>query len=94
MTRPVIAETKEWRLWKNRQRQDAIVVSLSAFQGHTVVGVRQFYTNGQGQMRPTAKGVTMSINRLPELAKAIEAALKEALSLGLLHGKGETEAEQ
>ena len=42
-------------------------------------------------MLPTAKGVTMAVERLPELATAINRALKKARELGLLPDDGAAE---
>jgi hypothetical protein len=76
------------KFFKNR-RKDIIVVSLSTFEGRNLVDVRQFFTNEQGQIRPTSKGVAMVVLRLPELAAAINKALKQAQELGLLDDKRE-----
>jgi len=82
--RPTLPEPIEWRLWKNRQRRDAIVVSLSTYEGHNLIGVRMHTTSQDGKMLPTAKGVSMMVARLPELAKAVELALAKARELHLL----------
>jgi hypothetical protein len=82
--RPTLPEPIEWRLWKNRQRRDAIVVSLSTFEDRNLISVRTYTTNQAGKMLPTAKGVSLVIARLPELAIAINRALKKARELGLI----------
>lgn len=74
------------KFFKNR-RKDVIVVSLSTYEGRNLVDVRQHFTNEQGQMRPTSKGVAMVVLRLPELAAAINKALAKAKELGLLDGE-------
>jgi Transcriptional Coactivator p15 (PC4) len=71
------------KFFKNR-RKDVIVVSLSTYEGQNLVDVRQHFHNEQGQMRPTSKGVAMVVLRLPDLAKAINRAVKQAVDLGLL----------
>jgi len=76
------------KFFKNR-RKDVIVVSLSTFEGKNLVDVRQHFTNTHGQNRPTTKGVAMVVRRLPDLAKAINAALAKAHELGLLEGGGD-----
>jgi hypothetical protein len=80
---PVIVE----RFWKNR-RHDAIVVTLSTFQGKNIVDVRMHAMNKAGQLQPTGKGVAMVVLRLPELAAAINKALAKARELGLLEDEG------
>jgi hypothetical protein len=75
------------KFFKNRRRQDIVVVSLSTYEGHNLVDLRQHFTNEQGQMRPTSKGVAMVVQRLPELAAAVNKALVKARELGLLNDK-------
>ncbi len=87
--RPTLPEPIEWRLWKNRQRRDAIVVSLSPFEGKTIAGIRLYTTSQDGKMLPTTKGVSVVVTRLPELAAAINRALAKARELGLLVDHGE-----
>lgn len=83
---PPLAEPIEWRLWKNRQRRDAIVVSPSTYEGRNLFGIRLHTTSPDGKMLPTGKGVSMVIGRLPELAQAVNRAMKRAQALGLLDG--------
>jgi hypothetical protein len=84
-----LPEPIEWRLWKNRQRRDAIVVSLSTYEGRNLISVRTYTTSQDGKMLPTAKGVSMMVLRLPELAAAVTKALKKARELGLLPDEGD-----
>jgi hypothetical protein len=86
--RPTLAEPIEWRLWKNRQRRDAVVVSLATFEDRNLISVRLYTTSPDGKMLPTAKGVSLVVARLPELATAIGSALKKAKELGLLADDG------
>lgn len=81
---PLLPEPIEWRLWKNRQRRDAIVVSLSSYEGKTLAGIRLYTTGQDGCMRPTIKGVSVVVARLPELAAAVRKALSKAQALGLI----------
>jgi hypothetical protein len=81
---PLLPEPLQWKFWKNRQRRDVIVVSLSSYEGKTLAGIRLYTTGQDGCMRPTIKGVSMVVGRLPDLAKAINAALSKARALGLI----------
>jgi len=72
------------KFWKNRQRRDAIVVSLSSWEGRNLISVRTHTTSQDGKMLPTSKGVTLVIARLPELAAGIAKALARAREMGLL----------
>jgi hypothetical protein len=90
--RPTIETPLEWKLWKNRQRRDAIVVSLSTFEGRNLFAIRLHTTSQDGKMLPTSKGVSVMIGRLPELAQAVNRALKKAQALELLDGAAEDDA--
>jgi hypothetical protein len=82
-----LAEPVEFRFWKNRGGE-AVVVSLRSYQGRALIDVRQSFTNKEGKLQPTSKGVAMAVLRLPELAAAINGALNKARELGLLKGEG------
>jgi hypothetical protein len=82
--RPTLDEPIEIAKFFKNRRKDVIVVSLSTYEGRNLVDVRQHFTNEQGLMRPTSKGVAMVVLRLPELAKAINKALAKAQELGLI----------
>jgi hypothetical protein len=86
-SRPTLAEPVTVdRFWKNR-RHDAIVTTLSTFEGKNIVDVRTHEMN-TGRLVPTKRGVAVVILRLPDLAKAINKALKQARELGLLPPDG------
>jgi hypothetical protein len=82
LTEPVIIS----RFWKNRAH-DAIVTELATYEGRNVVDVRQ-YAMHAGRLKPTHKGISIVVLRLPQLAKAINRALKQAQELGLLPDDG------
>ncbi len=82
-----LAEPIEFRFWKNRGGE-AIVVSLKTYEGRALIDVRQSFTNKEGKLQPTSRGVAMAVLRLPELATAINKALAKARELGLLEGEG------
>jgi hypothetical protein len=85
--RPTLTEPLEIaKFWKNR-RHDAIVVSLSTYEGKNIVDVRM-HAMKQGRLVPTPKGVAIVVLRLPDLAKAINKALKQAKELGLIPDDG------
>ena len=69
--------------WKNR-RGESIRVTLSTFEGYNIADIRQHYTDSAGKMRPTKKGLTVVVLRLPELEAAIRKALQLARENGLL----------
>jgi Transcriptional Coactivator p15 (PC4) len=84
-----LPEPIEWRFWKNRLRRDAIVVSLSTYENRNLISVRTYTTSQDGKMLPTAKGVAMAVERLPELAAALAKAVRKAKELGILADDGD-----
>jgi pantoate kinase len=83
--RPTLPESVEIaKFFKNRWRDKVIVVSLNPFEGKTLIAVRECFVGADGLMKPTTKGLAMAVQRLPELAKAINKALKQARELGLI----------
>jgi hypothetical protein len=78
------------QFWKNR-KHDAVVVSLSTYEGRNLVDVRQHFMTKEGKLAPTQKGLAMVVLRLPDLAKAITKALAKAQELGLLDDDGAAE---
>jgi hypothetical protein len=76
------------KFWKNR-KGDAVVVSLSTFEGRNLIDVRQHFTSKDGKLLATQKGLAMQVLRLPELAAAVNKALTKARELGLIEGESE-----
>jgi hypothetical protein len=86
-SRPTLSEPLTVaRFWKNRAH-DAVVVELSTFEGRNVLDVR-LNVMSRGRLVPTPKGISLAVLRLPDLAKAINKALKQARELGLLPDDG------
>jgi hypothetical protein len=52
--------------------------------GHPLVDVRKFFTDDDGCLVPTKKGLAIAIARLPDLARASAKAVHKARELGLL----------
>jgi hypothetical protein len=69
--------------WKNRNGE-SIRVELREFQGRVLLDVRLHYSAADGTLRPTNKGIAVSIHNLPELTAAIGKALLKARQLGLV----------
>ncbi len=73
--------------WANR-RGEAVRVQLCEFEGCALVDVRKHFTNGEGKLQATKKGLALAVIRLPELASAINKALATARELGLIRKGG------
>ena len=86
---PPLAEPIEiCKISKNRRRDKVIVVSLGAYEETNLVNVREHFVGADGIMRPTTKGIAMSVRRLPELSNALRKALETARALNLLPEDG------
>jgi hypothetical protein len=66
------------------RRGEAVRVQLREFEGIALVDVRRHYTAKDGVLRPTNKGLSITIRKLPALAQALAAALQKARELGLI----------
>ena len=90
-TRPSIPEPIiVAEFWANR-RGESVRVQLREFEGRPLIDVRKHFTNGEGKLQATKKGLALAITRLPELAAAINQALAKARTLGLLADGGARE---
>ena len=82
--RPVLAEPViVGSFWRNR-RGESIRVSLSTYENHNLLDVRQCFTANDGRTQGTKKGICVSILRLPELITVLRRAERRAIDLGLL----------
>lgn len=73
-----------FQLWKGRQRNECIRLTLSRYKGKPIGDLRVFFTTSTGHMQASKKGIAFSIRKLPELRKALEKAEAVALELDLI----------
>lgn len=93
MNRPPIAEPVEIaKFWKNRGRRESVHVTLSQYEGRSLINVRVYATGSDGIDRPTPKGIAMTIDKLPELAQALAKAEAKASELGLIGDDAKVDA--
>jgi hypothetical protein len=71
------------KFFKNRAG-DIIVIQLKEYEGVPFLDVRQFFVDEQGVMRPSKKGVTVTVRKLPDLLAGVRKAAAKAAELGLL----------
>jgi hypothetical protein len=68
-----------------KNKSDDLVVSLCRFNGHNLLDLRVHAAfGGDATKRPTRKGISINVTRLPELIAALHGAADEARRLGLL----------
>jgi hypothetical protein len=74
--------------WKKNRGADVIRAQLKSYEGYDLFDLRTWFNAPDGQCRPTSKGFTCGVRHLPQLAKAIDAALRKARELGVIDGEG------
>jgi Transcriptional Coactivator p15 (PC4) len=88
-SRPTLSEPVEIaKFWKSRRRDIAVVVAIGPYKEHNLISVREHVVGSDGIMRPSTRGVSLVVRRLPELAAALSKALVRARELGLLADDG------
>jgi hypothetical protein len=66
------------------RRGEQLRIALSNFKGATYLAIRVWFTDDDGEMKPTGKGVNIKVEHLPAIADAIGKALKAARADGLV----------
>jgi Transcriptional Coactivator p15 (PC4) len=64
--------------------RDTLRVAFDEFEGRRVIDIRKFYRRQDDELRPTKKGLTLAVERLPVLVALLSAALDRAQADGLL----------
>ena len=73
------------KFWVTRSGE-ALITQITFFRGKPFLDCRRHYTDKAGKLAPTKKGFTISLRKLPELAKAVSKAEAEAKAHGLIGG--------
>ena len=73
--------------WKNRGGE-TVRIQLREFEGVALVDIRVHYTDKEGKLAPTPKGLSCSVRKLPDLVKGLTTALARARDIGLLADTG------
>ena len=63
-----------------KNKMEDFKLSLTEYQGHTLIDFRIYFKNKEGESKPTKKGVTLNVKFFSELKQAImdaEKILKE-----------------
>jgi len=63
---------------------EVIRLSLTEYRGRKLVDVRVYYSDDEGQYRPTKKGVSLSVDRYVDFKRAMLALEKLLLDRNLL----------
>ena len=63
---------------------EVVRVSLSEYRGHKLFDVRVYYSDDEGQYKPTRKGVSLSVNLYTDFKRAMVALEKILLDNNLI----------
>jgi hypothetical protein len=63
---------------------EVVRVSLSEYRGHKLFDVRVYYSDDEGQYKPTRKGVSLSVNLYTDFKRALVALEKMLLDNNLI----------
>jgi hypothetical protein len=74
------------KISKNRNRTESVHIGFSSYEGHNLINVRIYAAGTDGVDRPTVKGISMSVRKLPALTVALLKAEDRAREIGLLDG--------
>lgn len=61
-----------------RNPTEKVVVSMSVFKGRQLADLRTYYESEEGEWRPTKKGVSIPVEKLPELKESVDKLIKIA----------------
>lgn len=56
-----------------KNSRESIVISQTEFKGNDLVDMRIFFTNKDGELSPTKKGVSIRLDKLDELVATLSA---------------------
>jgi len=68
----------------NRTSSEAVRVQLCQYNGTSLIEVRIYWRNHEGEYRPSRKGISLGLKHLPALADALAQAEAKARAMGLL----------
>jgi hypothetical protein len=71
------------KFWRNRGGE-AVIIQLREYEGVALVDIRVHFTDRDGKLAPTPKGLSCSVRKLPDLVKGLTKALERAIDIGLL----------
>jgi Transcriptional Coactivator p15 (PC4) len=90
MTRVKLTERVETgKIWKSpRAKEKVIVAAFNPYEGRNLFDLREHVIGADDIMRPSPRGIAMVVEKLPELAGIVNAALRKAIERGLLADDG------
>lgn len=65
--------------WPKNGRGEVVRAALTTFGGRRLIDLRVYYTDADGALKPTKKGVSIAVEQLGELETAVQ-RLRAALA--------------
>jgi hypothetical protein len=63
---------------------EVVRVSLTEYRGHKLLDLRVYYSDDEGQYRPTKKGISLAVGLYAEFKQAMQALEKALLERNLI----------
>jgi hypothetical protein len=63
---------------------EVVRVSLTEYRGHKLIDLRVYYSDDEGQYRPTKKGISLAVGLYAEFKQATQALEKALLERNLI----------
>ncbi len=63
---------------------EVVRISLTEFRGHKLIDLRVYYSDDEGQYRPTKKGVSIAVNLYTDFKRAMHVLEKKLLEQKLV----------
>ena len=73
-----------------RNSRETMRVQISRYQDREIFELRAYYTDAEGELKPTKSGITLSLKHLPNAAASLVEALNKVRALGLLQDESGT----
>jgi transcriptional coactivator p15 (PC4) len=70
--------------WVRNSSGENVLVQLDQLGGRDVINVRIWHRSEDGNLIPSQKGITLVVDQLPKLARAVRKACKVARKRGLI----------
>ena len=68
----------------HKNSQEVVKVTLDEFHGREVVDIRAYFSDVNGEWQPSRKGITLSIECIPELLEIVRMAKVTLIDNGRL----------
>jgi hypothetical protein len=66
------------------RRGEELRIALSPYKGRHYLGLRVWYADDAGEMKPTSKGVNLKVELLPQILEGVSRAATQARADGLI----------